>query len=113
MRPRFAIGCYASYGRAPAVAEYGDRPHLSALRNRSCAASPVTFRGFIANSSFDLRIVDCGGRVHIDHLKTNTSATSIWPATSNEGLRSDAVTLHDVATHGSPAVSATDSVVAI
>lgn len=77
------------------------------------AGDLVIFRGFVNPTSHDIRVVDCAGRVHLDSVFTSTSAPGVWPATSIEVVRCDAVTLHRVITHGSPAVSATDSVVAI
>ncbi len=79
------------------------------------AGERVVMHGFAAasNNVFDLRIVDCVGRVHIDGLSTTTSSPGIWPSTSIEVLRSNSVSLHRVYTHGSPAVSVVDSTISL
>ena len=79
------------------------------------ANETVVMNGFLSTSAnvFDVRVVDCAGRVHLDSLSTTTSSPGVWPNTSIDVLRSHAVSLRAVFTHGSPAISVVDSTVAI
>lgn len=79
------------------------------------AGEAVVMYGFRypSNQVVEVRVVDCDGRVHLDSLWTVNSTTGVWPSTSIEVIRSGAVSLRAVATHGSPAVSVVDSTLTI